>query len=44
MKLANGKSILAPNKLREGLVYKCITNGDYHFKTVDPIYLLKEDL
>lgn len=43
MKLANGKSILTPNKLREGLVYKCITNGDYHFKTVDPIYLLKED-
>jgi RNA ligase (TIGR02306 family) len=43
MKLANGKSMISSNKIREGLVYKCISNGDYHFKTVDPIYLLKED-
>ena len=43
MKFANGASLISSNKLREGLVYKCISNGDYHFKTVDPIYLLKED-
>ena len=43
MLLANGKSVINSNKLREGLVYKCVSNGDYHFKTVDPQYLLKTD-
>ena len=43
MEIAHGFSKINPNKIREGLVYKCISNGDYHFKTVDPRYLLKTD-
>lgn len=39
---ADGPSVLG-NSLREGYVWKCITNGDYHFKTVSNKYLLKHD-
>lgn len=39
---ADGQSVLG-NSLREGIVWKCVTNGDYHFKTVSNKYLLKHD-
>lgn len=42
LSMADGLSSLC-NKKREGLVWKCITNGDYHFKTVSNLYLLKTD-
>lgn len=38
---ANGKSVLAPNRLREGLVYKEI-GGGATFKVISDEYLLKE--
>lgn len=39
---ADGQSVLGQT-LREGKVWKCINNGDYHFKTVSNKYLLKHD-
>ena len=42
LSMADGLSSLC-NKKREGLVWKCTTNGDYHFKTVSNLYLLKTD-
>jgi len=42
LSMADGLSSLC-NKKREGLVWKCIANGEYHFKTVSNLYLLKTD-
>jgi RNA ligase (TIGR02306 family) len=39
--LANGKSAVNVNKMREGVVFKRV-NGQEHFKAVSPNYLLKK--
>lgn len=39
---ADGQSSIGQT-LREGVVWKCINNGDYHFKCVSNKYLLKHD-
>lgn len=39
---ADGQSSIGQT-LREGVVWKCISNGDYHFKCVSNKYLLKHD-
>lgn len=40
---ADGKSKLNTQTNREGLVFKCLTNTNYHFKAVSNEYLLKQN-
>ena len=39
--MADGSSVLNAGKLREGLVFKCATDGTVHWKAVSNKYLLK---
>ena len=41
LKFADGKSLLNPNKLREGIVFKRV-DGQEHFKAISNEYLLKQ--
>jgi RNA ligase (TIGR02306 family) len=40
---AEGKSIINPSCEREGIVFKCVTNPEIHFKAISTRYLLKFD-
>jgi hypothetical protein len=42
LEMADGKSQLNPNKLREGLVFKEV-GGQSHWKAISNDYLLKTD-
>ena len=44
LKLADGNSWLNANQRREGVVAKCITDGDVSFKVISNLYLLKQDI
>ena len=41
--MATGKSVINPNVLREGLVYRCATDNTISFKNVSREYLLKHN-
>lgn len=40
--MAEGKSVVNPIVEREGVVLKCVTNPQIHFKCISNLYLLKE--
>jgi RNA ligase (TIGR02306 family) len=41
LEIAEGKSVLNGNTEREGLVFKCLSNPDIHFKAISNRFLLK---
>jgi len=41
LNLAEGKSVLNPGTEREGLVFKCLTDPNIHFKAISNRFLLK---
>lgn len=43
LSLAEGKSVLNDRAEREGLVFKCISNTDIHFKCISNRWLLKNE-
>lgn len=43
LSLAEGKSVLNDRTEREGLVFKCISNTDIHFKCISNRWLLKNE-